>query len=548
MKSTSSSKSCNPVLQAMTRLACVAWLAWAGGSAQAASIYWLFGASGSYTNPANWNGGVVAGAGDRAIFNSTNNGVVTLTTSVTNHDLYFDANNTFGFENITFNFNTNTMTTLSGLTIGEYGGVNTVYMNNGTFLLSGGAAFGAFSRNYPTTATLTFSNMTLLASDFSVGTVGGGTVYQSTWNLYNSTAMVTNFGMASTGGGTNPGGTANVLVANGSILTVVNSIPVGQYATPVSPKGIITVSNGTFNANGGVILGYNYSGSGYLNILGNGQVYAGGTVKVGQSDSSYGGILLIGSNALFEANTLTVKATSQSTVSNMGGVFQYTSASPAITPGVFSNVSITNGTVSFRAITNADVYCNQSGKPLDSTTKIAWFGTNAFRLNNATNSMAINQAYTFAPGTATNFARLELRNGSTYRNGSVTIGAGGSLYLSSGASTISSVLTAAPSSTIEFDLSNTNAPGCLLSTTNMYLNGCTLQLDLASPPILNTQFLIISNTLASQLSYSFAGGSTKQNFTINGTNYLTTISLAGNGTEVVVQTTIPARGTIAFFH
>ena len=34
--------------------------------------------------------------------------------------------------------------------------------------------------------------------------------------------------------------------------------------------------------------------------------------------------------------------------------------------------------------------------------------------------------------------------------------------------------------------------------------------------------MIISNSLASQLSYSFVGDSTKQDFTINGTNYLTT--------------------------
>ena len=229
-------------------------------------------------------------------------------------------------------------------------------------------------------------------------------------------------------------------------------------------------------------------------------------------------------------------------------MFQFTNAAPTITSDTFGNFSITNGTVSFRAITNADVTCNQGVKALRSDTVMSWTGTsNTFRLNNATNSGTIDQTYTFAPGTATNFARLELVNGSTYRNGRVTIGANGSLYLSGGASTISSVLTAAPSSTLEFNLANTNAPACLLSTTNVYLNNCTLQLDLANPPILNTQFMIISNSLASQLSYSFAGGNTKQNFTINGTNYLTTISLTGGGTKVVVQTTIPVRGTTAFF-
>ena len=236
-------------------------------------------------------------------------------------------------------------------------------------------------------------------------------------------------------------------------------------------------------------------------------------------------------------------------MTNNGGILQFTNASVAVTPNNLGDFIITNGTVSFRAITNADVTCNQSGKSLAYNSKMLWTGTsNKFRLNNASNSMAINQTYTFAPGIATNFARLELLNGSTYRNGSVTIGAGGSLYLSGGASTVSGVVTGAPSSTIEFDLTTTNASGCLLSTTNMYLNNCTLQLDLANPPIINTPFLIISNTMADASSYTFAGSSTKQSFTLNGTNYITTINVAGGGTEVVVQTIIPALGTSVFFH
>ena len=249
-----------------------------------------------------------------------------------------------------------------------------------------------------------------------------------------------------------------------------------------------------------------------------------------------------------EGNAISVSATTPSWVTNNGGIFQYTVYNPSIAPGIFGRVMITNGTVSFRAINNADVTCNQGTKALRSDTLMLWAGaSNTFRLNNATNSGTIDQTYTFAPGTATNFARLELVNGSTYRNGNVTIGANGSVYISGGASTFSSVLTAAPSSTIEFNLANTNSPGCLLSTTNVYLNGCTLQLDYANPPIVNTSFMIISNSLASQLSYSFAGSSSKQLFTLNNTNYLTTIWLGGGGTEVLVQTTIPVRGTTAFF-
>ena len=558
MKYTSSSRGRNPFQQTMMLLACVAWLAWAGGRAQAAVYTWSNAAGGDYTNAANW-GGSVPGPSDSAQFNKTNAYTVNLSCNYTNNDLRFESS----AGNLTFNFNSNSLT-LDGTYFGwlqmyQTLGTNTVNMNNGTIYLPTNTItwIGACGQAYQNSmTTLVFSNMTLIGRTFGVASADGLWLNQSvTWNAYNSTISLVNFGIASSGGHTDTTTTATALIGQGSTLSVTNGFAVGQscYAS----VGNLNISNGTLFAFGGLTLGVDYNNVGNMNISGNGQAYVGGTIQFGRGNSTSnlianGHILIDGPNALLEANTLNrYYVYSIGTVTNNGGILQYTSATPYQAPQnplAFGTLVVTNGTTSLRAITNADVFCNQSGKPLDSAVKMLWTGTsNKFRLNNASNSMAINQTYTFAPGTATNFARLEMLNSSTYRNGSVTIGAGGSLYLSSGASTISSVLTAAPSSTIEFDLSNTNAPGCLLSTTNVYLNGCTLQLDLASPPILNTPFLIISNSLASQLSYSFAGSNTKQTFTLNGTNYLTTINLANGGTEVVVQTTIPARGTTAFF-
>ena len=184
-------------------------------------------------------------------------------------------------------------------------------------------------------------------------------------------------------------------------------------------------------------------------------------------------------------------------MTNNGGVLQFTNAAPVITPLNIGDFVIANGTVSFRAITNADVRCNQSGKPLSYLTKFNWFGANAFRLNNATNVNSSTQAYSFWDvSTPRIFVRLELLNGSMYRGGDVYIGDGGSLYLSGGASTISQGLIADMDSTVEFDLRSTNAPGCLLLASTAEFDGCNLQLDLANPPIVNTPFLIISNTMA----------------------------------------------------
>ena len=463
----------------------------------------------------------------------------------------------------------------AGYYYGSMGSGSVVMSGSNTLLIvTNGGAVGIGS-SIANPSQMTISNSTVLSyGGLAVAPVsnqkGSLLIDGGTFSILSGTLHVSfNFGSSS-----NMFGDV-VLTGTGSAFNTLDGTWIGGEANSI---GRVTVSNGIWTSTGRIWAGIGSNAVGLLTVA------AGGTINVlptapgmwlgtgagggyGQLNVSAGtfrysgdgtpfyiggsaatGSVYVSNMGVFEANTINVTPNCPSTVINNGGIFQYTTATPSITPGAFGTVVITNGTVSFRAINNADVTCNQGTKALRSDTVMLWAGTsNTFRLNNATNSGTIDQTYTFAPGIATNFARLELLDSSTYRNGKVTIGANGSLYLSGGASTLSSVLTAAPSSTIEFDLSNSNAPACLLSTTNVYLNNCTLQLDLAIPPIVNTSYLIISNSLASQLSYSFAGGSTKQNFTINGTNYLTTITLAGGGTEVVVRTTIPARGTTAFF-
>jgi hypothetical protein len=236
--------------------------------------------------------------------------------------------------------------------------------------------------------------------------------------------------------------------------------------------------------------------------------------------------------------TINGASTLGNTVTNAGGIYQFISATPSLTTTTTNNFFINCGTLSFRGITTADVLCNQSGKPFDSASKMAWVagGANTFRLNNATNTTT-GQAYTFSTAYgATNFARLDLVNGSMYRT-NVTLGAGGSLYVAGGPGTISGVLTAQDSSaTIEIDLSNTNAYGLLVVTTNVYLNGCKLKLDLGTSPTLLSPIMVISNTSTAPISGSFAGGAT-QVVPINGTNYSVSVNTHGGGGNAVVITT-----------
>jgi hypothetical protein len=285
-------------------------------------------------------------------------------------------------------------------------------------------------------------------------------------------------------------------------------------------------------------------------VTGNTLLIAGGTVlgvnevKVGKDAADTGNSVLVSGGGLLEANKLTIIAGSTgNSISNNAGIYQFTTNSPTLTPVALANIAINNGTVSFKGITNATVLCNQSGGKLDSTSKMAWYGTaNAFRLNNATN-LPSGQAYTFQPGTATNFARLELLNGSLYRGGAVAIGPSGTLVISNGVSTIVSNLTFDSTATLSVDLSSTNGYGSLVTLTNVSLNTCTLSVNFGAAPIVGYPFTIINNTSSGTTSGQFAGGS-RQVVTMNGTGYVIQVSTTlGDGNDVVLTSRVQTRGT-----
>ena len=168
-------------------------------------------------------------------------------------------------------------------------------------------------------------------------------------------------------------------------------------------------------------------------------------------------------------------------ITNWGGVYQFAGGIDAnqIVNGTPGSIVITNGTVSFRAVTTASVFCNQSGQPLDSTNKMVWMGDNTFRLNNATN--VAGQNYTFQTGTATNFAGLSLINGSRYR-GNVSVGTGGTLSFAGGEQTLAGNLTMQSDATLALSLAGSN--DYLTVTGAVNLASAQLQVTLATDPTL----------------------------------------------------------------
>jgi hypothetical protein len=246
---------------------------------------------------------------------------------------------------------------------------------------------------------------------------------------------------------------------------------------------------------------------------------AGSSVYVGD-----GGLLDLGNGGLWVGNL------AGNSVSNSGGVFQFASAAPSITPGAFGKIAVSDGTIAFRAIADADVKGNWTG----TLANMLFDGNNTFRLDAATNLNSASQAYTFATGLgATNYVSLELFNGATYRGGGVTIGAGGSLTATGGVATIAGDLTFQAGGTCRLVIGGTHAYSRIAAGANVTLGGATLELQLRAPPQKDFPYLFIDNAGANPTSGQFATGSVTASF--GGTNYVFAVRTnGGSGNDVVV--------------
>ena len=241
MRSTSTNQTRSLIRQAVTLLACFAWLALAGERAEAA---WSNASGGNYTNAANW-GGTVPGPNDVASFNLDASYPVALTANViTNSGLEFNGN----IETVNLNLNSNTLVLVSAgsafgqSTIRSAVQTNTVVISNGTILMPNNTATyisASYLVSANTIATLTFSNMTFNANVFGVDyDFNQNHAGVATWTLYNSTVTLGKLVLAGTGGRDDIICTGNILVGGGSTLTVTNEIVVGSYGIPT---GNITV-------------------------------------------------------------------------------------------------------------------------------------------------------------------------------------------------------------------------------------------------------------------------------------------------------------------
>ena len=301
-----------------------------------------------------------------------------------------------------------------------------------------------------------------------------------------------------------------------------------------------------------LILGRNNSCSYNTVIITNGGCLQVGSVRQPlQASNSWYNTIQIGSSGILEANSIkldespTGGSLGNNCITNAGGIYQFPLAAPTIAPDRPNNslIYLASGTIAFRAVTNVDVKGNWSGTDL---TNINFSGNNGFRLNSATNAASPDQSYTFASGAGygpTNYARLELFNGSLYRGGSVTIGPGGTLAISGTASAISNVTFSGGS--LEVTLNGTGSAGTLNAVGSVSLTGGSLNVILAgSPPPAGWSTTLISKSSSGSISGKLNGSSTAS---YRGTNYLFHVDSSSGSTVVLTSAGKVVVGTALMF-
>lgn len=403
------------------------------------------------------------------------------------------------------------------------------------------------------------SNMTNYAS------MGGLSIAGS-----NALAVVSGANSLWTGSGTfymgHNGAKARLEVRNGGTVRFLSggdpTLIVGLIAT--STNNEIIVDAGTLIASS-PLMG-KLGGDNRLTVTNGGQVLLGNSAygfRVGYggeagkgsdnnviSISGEGSLLSTGYLYLYNAgNTVSVRdggtleltkkverSDGNGTISNIGGIYQFTMLVPLIFVGHANYMSISNGTIAYRAVTEADIFEAHIAN-------LPFAGQNSFKLNTATNSSTVSQTYTFDPtSNPKHYVRLVLANGSTYRNGNVTIGNGGELRVEGAASTLSNNLTFVSGATFTSRINSPSNYGSLVAHGAVTLGGAKLALEFTSAPPMNVPYTLIDK-VSGTVDGTFASGVVA---TLNGAPFEGSFQVSttgGSGNDVVV-TRVPSSTLI----
>lgn len=352
--------------------------------------------------------------------------------------------------------------------VGEVGSSNLLEVCNGATVVAGGVYVG-MSGSRSNVVSVSDSNSTFTVISLSVGyqtsdctvkvsdggsLISGSVSISGTQNngvqVSNGILEATNLFSAGTGvlqldGGEcrfnqltcNPAPGGGVVINSGLIVVTqsstinygTNSFAIGTATNEVGTLKLLPGSHSLF-ADNGILLGPSAGSRGELFIAGP-NALARGPLYVGDTGWTHGsGSALITGGAVFEANTIVCGSNNLDSIVSDGGILQFTIPNPSVASLAPNGILLTNGTISFRNITNADPQYF-----LSSPLSINFEGTNSFRLFNSASVLL--DTYEFGASSNNLYAGLILTNGLTqWRCTNTLIGAGGELFCSGTVPTI----------------------------------------------------------------------------------------------------------------
>jgi T5SS/PEP-CTERM-associated repeat protein len=318
----------------------------------------------------------------------------------------------------------------SAFTVGRGGVSNQLTIANGGMVVNTSGSLGTFQSSNNTVVVTDPGSVWSNTTTLFVGSANGGNrlVITNGGKVYN--ALSAALGRADSN---------SVFVSDAGSLWQSSSISISSSATPGVGNRLIVSNGGTVIAtSGGMFVGRDTAGEGSVQITGNGSLLqiVGSTLNVGSNGASLGtGSVRITDGGTLEANTIADGFNGSGSISNLGGIYQFTVATPTVTRRSANSTVLTNGTVSFRGITNASL--NVGSSP--GVTNIVYAGDNTFQLNNSSNASGL-ASYVFNSvahtGNPSNYQRLALVDASTWRSATLTIAEGGAMLVSNSTATV----------------------------------------------------------------------------------------------------------------
>ena len=408
--------------------------------------------------PNTLSGGITAGSGSVAPVTSSGTGLLTLSGVNSISTLTISTGTTVI---------ANTTSLSDKIAIGSVAGSPvTLIISNGTVTSVNACSIGSAAGQNSNLVVVTGSNSLWnpAGKELYIGSATGSTtgnvvrvenggVITNLWlrlaspaNSVNNALIITNGGKvylskASTMGRAAGGVLENyfIIAGGGATLNMMNfSMNIGDTSLGVS-NNWIKVDQGGVVTNGSIEVS-KLGVENYLIITNGGKAYV-TTLVVGNGVSANANGLRLSSGGLLEvasAITLGNAASSGNTLTNLGGILQFSSATPPITIANYPNnaLVITNGTVSFRNVNPVNLTNNWVNSGIGTNT-VSWQGNNTLRLDGSTATNTLGRPYQFNTGFGpTNYVNLELLNTSFVKGNEIVIGTNGTMTLVSGATAV----------------------------------------------------------------------------------------------------------------